>query len=135
MADHRSQSNSEGNQKISISFQHTRVIKNSASAFSFNHTQWPLDSPEIQATISNPRFPGTNTLQELSHSLKLTSTLWTLTFLTLDIYTVNTWTLGKSASASTTRQQHQISISFQSPPPGSSTTSASLQQGIQPTSC
>ena len=34
----------------------------------------------------------------------------------------------KSASSSTTRQQHQIS--FQFPPPGSSTTSASLQQGI-----
>ena len=36
---------------------------------------------------------------------------------------------------STTRQQHQISISFQFPPPGSSTTSANPQQGNQPTSC
>ena len=36
---------------------------------------------------------------------------------------------------SSTRQQHQTSISFQFLPPSSSTTSASLQQGIQPISC
>ena len=106
-----------GQPKISISFQPP--------------PQRPLDSPEIQATF----------------------TLWTLTFVTLDIYTVNIWTLKKkSASASsfhhqaaapnqhqlpgsTTRQQHQTSISFQAPPPGSSTTPASLQQGTQPISC
>ena len=80
-----------------------RVIENSASAFSFDHTQLPLDSPETQATISNPRFPGTNTLQELSHSFKLT----------LDIYTLNIWTFEK------------ISLSYQFPPPDSNTKPAS----------
>ena len=96
----------KGYLKISVSVQlppcdssNNKISKISESA----HPISPLDSPEIQAIINNPRFPGINTLQELSHSLKLT----------LDIHTVNIWTLGKS------------SISFQLPPPGSSTKLAS----------
>ena len=124
--------------------------------------------PRLHA-LSTPRRDSSNKISKSAHpsspwtaqrSRQLSATLdfqgstlartVSLTFLTLDIYTVNIWTLGKisisfqlappgsstkSASASTTRQQHQISISFQLPPPGSSTTQANLQQGLQSTSC
>ena len=90
----------KGNQKISISFQLP--------------PQWPLDSPEIQATISNPRFPGINTFQELSHSLKLTLDIYTLDINIFDIGYLHCKHLdiGKNQHqlpASTTRQQHHTS--------------------------
>ena len=90
-------------------------------------TQQPLDSPEIQVTISNPRFPGINTARTVS-----------LTQINIGYLHCKHLDIGKNQHqlpTSTTRQQHQTSISFQSPPPGSSTTSASLQQASKPTSC
>ena len=63
-------------------------------------------SRQLSATLD---FQGATLCKNCPSNWHWIFTFWTLTFLILDIYTVNNWTLGK------------IGISFQLPPPGSST--------------